>query len=34
MDLAKLHVIIDWLEPCKVKDIQSFLGLPISIDAS
>jgi hypothetical protein len=26
MDLAKVQVIIDWLEPRKVKDIQSFLG--------
>ena len=26
MDSAKIQVIQDWLEPCKVQDIQSFLG--------
>ena len=26
MDPAKVQVITDWPEPCKVKDIQSFLG--------
>ena len=26
MDLSKVQIIQDWPEPCKVKDIQSFLG--------
>ena len=26
MDSAKVQIIQDWPEPCKVKDIQSFLG--------
>ena len=26
MDSARIQVIQDWLEPCKVQDIQSFLG--------
>ena len=26
MDSTKIQVIQDWLEPCKVQDIQSFLG--------
>ena len=27
MDPAKVQVIQNWPEPCKVKDVQSFLGL-------
>lgn len=26
MDCSKVQVIQDWPEPCKVKDVQSFLG--------
>ena len=26
MDQKKIQTILDWLEPCKVKDVQSFLG--------
>jgi hypothetical protein len=26
MDQAKVKVIQDWPEPCRVKDVQSFLG--------
>jgi hypothetical protein len=26
MDKSKIQTILDWPEPCKVKDIQSFLG--------
>ena len=26
MDLSKVQTIQDWPEPCKVKDVQSFLG--------
>ena len=34
MDPGKVQAITDWPEPRKVKDIQSFLGLQISIDIS
>ena len=26
MDPSKVSTVLEWLEPCKVKDIQSFLG--------
>ena len=26
MDPSKVNTVLEWLEPCKVKDIQSFLG--------
>ena len=26
MDPSKVSTILEWLEPCKIKDIQSFLG--------
>ena len=26
MDPSKINTVLEWLEPCKVKDIQSFLG--------
>ena len=26
MDQKKIQTILDWPEPCKVKDVQSFLG--------
>jgi len=26
MDKTKVQTIVDWLEPHKVKDVQSFLG--------
>ena len=26
MDPSKVNTVLEWLEPCKLKDIQSFLG--------
>ena len=26
MDPSRMSTVLDWLEPCKIKDIQSFLG--------
>ena len=26
MDKSKIQTILDWPEPCKIKDVQSFLG--------
>jgi hypothetical protein len=32
MDPRKVATIHDWLIPTRLKEVQSFLGLPISID--